>query len=141
MPPVLYVGGNSLVTGKTHFTSKIYPKIKCNHARLSYGLAQTCYVRIPPYHAEHTRPRQISQVKQHRARLVLGSETAWEPRVWYSFCSFAPWQHDDNMMSSCQLRRGVHGRRQSGCTALIDLLFRNERPPVTCSTSERGSYI
>ena len=48
----------------------------------------TSIVRIPPYHAEHTRPRQISQVKQHRARLVLGSETAWEPRVWYSFCTF-----------------------------------------------------
>ena len=37
---------------------------------------------LPPYHVECTRTRRISQVKQRRARLVLGSETAWEPRVW-----------------------------------------------------------
>ena len=51
--------------------------------------SHSIYVRVvvdckclPSYHDESTRTRQISQVKHRRARLVLGSETAWEPRVW-----------------------------------------------------------
>ena len=34
-----------------------------------------------PYHVEHTSSRLITEVKQRRARLVLGWVTAWEPRV------------------------------------------------------------
>ena len=37
--------------------------------------------RLRPYHVENTASRPISQVKQRRALLVLGSETAWESRV------------------------------------------------------------
>ena len=47
----------------------------------SYRHAAHTASRLPPYHVEYTRTRQISQVKQRRARLVLGSETAWESRV------------------------------------------------------------
>ena len=37
--------------------------------------------RLRPYHAEYTGSRPITEVKQRRARLVLGWETAWEYRV------------------------------------------------------------
>ena len=37
--------------------------------------------RQRPYHAENTSSRPITEVKQHRARLVLGWVTAWEHRV------------------------------------------------------------
>ena len=37
--------------------------------------------RVRPYHVESTPSRPIWQVKQRWARLVLGSETAWESRV------------------------------------------------------------
>ena len=36
---------------------------------------------LRPYHVENTRSRPITEVKQRRARLVLGWETAWEYRV------------------------------------------------------------
>ena len=39
-----------------------------------------------PYHVEHTGSRPITEVKQRRARLVLGWVTAWEPRVLLIFC-------------------------------------------------------
>ena len=38
-------------------------------------------LRLRPYRAENTPSRPIWQVKQRWARLVLGSETAWESRV------------------------------------------------------------
>lgn len=41
--------------------------------------------RQRPYHAENTSSRPITEVKQHRARLVLGWVTAWEHRVSLSF--------------------------------------------------------
>ena len=34
-----------------------------------------------PYHAENTGSRLITEVKQHRARLVLAWVTGWEYRV------------------------------------------------------------
>ena len=51
-----------------------------------FPLDVLCCVR--PYHAEHTPSRPIWQVKQRRARIVLGSETAWEHRVSYAFHFF-----------------------------------------------------
>ena len=33
---------------------------------------------LRPYHVEHTSSRPITEVKQHRAKLVLGWVTAWE---------------------------------------------------------------
>ena len=39
------------------------------------------YVRLRPYHVEYTSSRPITEVKQRRARLVLGWVTAWEYRV------------------------------------------------------------
>ena len=39
-----------------------------------------CYC-LRPYHAEYTGSRLITEVKQRRARLVLGWVTAWEYRV------------------------------------------------------------
>jgi hypothetical protein len=39
----------------------------------------TC--RLRPYHVENTGSRPITEVKQRRARLVLGWVTAWEYRV------------------------------------------------------------
>ena len=38
-----------------------------------------------PYHVESTGSRPITEVKQRRARLVLGWVTAWEYRVHYTF--------------------------------------------------------
>jgi hypothetical protein len=40
-----------------------------------------CKVRLRPYHVEYTSSRPITEVKQRRARLVLGWVTAWEYRV------------------------------------------------------------
>ena len=37
--------------------------------------------RQRPYHVESTGSRPITEVKQRRARLVLGWVTAWEHRV------------------------------------------------------------
>ena len=37
--------------------------------------------RQQPYHVESTGSRPITEVKQRRARLVLGWVTAWEHRV------------------------------------------------------------
>ena len=36
---------------------------------------------LGPYHVEYTGSRPITEVKQRRARLVLGWVTAWEYRV------------------------------------------------------------
>jgi hypothetical protein len=36
---------------------------------------------LGPYHVENTGSRSITEVKQRRARLVLGRETTWEYRV------------------------------------------------------------
>ena len=40
-----------------------------------------CCHRLRPYHVENTGSRPITEVKQRRARLVLGWVTAWEYRV------------------------------------------------------------
>ena len=45
-------------------------------------------LRQRPYHVEYTSSRSITEVKQHRARLVLGWETAWEHRVLLAFYFF-----------------------------------------------------
>ena len=37
---------------------------------------------LPSYHDENTRSRLITEVKHHRARIVLGWGTAWELLVW-----------------------------------------------------------
>ena len=42
-----------------------------------------------PYHDDNTASRLLSEVKHHRARLVLRWETTLESRVLF-FCSFAP---------------------------------------------------
>ena len=42
--------------------------------------------RQRPYHVEYTGSRPITEVKQRRARLVLGWVTAWEHRVPLPFC-------------------------------------------------------
>ena len=39
------------------------------------------FYRLRPYHVECTGSRLITEVKQRRARLVLGWVTAWESRV------------------------------------------------------------
>ena len=39
------------------------------------------YDCLRPYHVENTGSRPITEVKQRRARLVLGWVTAWEYRV------------------------------------------------------------
>ena len=40
---------------------------------------------LRPYHVENTSSRPITEVKQHRAALVLGWVTAWEYAVLYTF--------------------------------------------------------
>ena len=41
--------------------------------------------RSTPYHIEHTSSHPISEVKQHLARIVLRSETAWDLLVLLAF--------------------------------------------------------
>ena len=43
--------------------------------------SKTVNVCLRPYHVEYTSSRPITEVKQRRARLVLGWVTAWEYRV------------------------------------------------------------
>ena len=43
---------------------------------------------LRPYHVENTGSRPITEVKQRRARLVLGWVTAWEYRVLQTFAFF-----------------------------------------------------
>ena len=51
-------------------------------------LVECVVFRQRPYHVESTASRPISEVKQRRARLVLGWETAWEHRVLLAFTFF-----------------------------------------------------
>jgi len=39
---------------------------------------KTIFICQRPYHVENTSSRPITEVKQHRAQLVLGWVTAWE---------------------------------------------------------------
>ena len=43
---------------------------------------------VRPHHVDNTPSRPIWQVKQRWAHLVLGSETAWESWVLWTFCFF-----------------------------------------------------
>ena len=56
------------------------------HSKLTLGesnylFGSTLNRRLRPYHVENTGSRPITEVKQRRARLVLGWVTAWEYRV------------------------------------------------------------
>ena len=86
---------------KTYSNNNILPKIISTHYKrqtISYSSrphVQTtlnCSVQLykeqmlllsrqRPYHVENTGSRPITEVKQRRARLVLGWVTAWEHRV------------------------------------------------------------
>ena len=59
-----------------------------SHAAEKDQRARQPSVRLRPYHVENTPSRPIWQVKQRWARLVLGSETAWESRVWKAFLHY-----------------------------------------------------
>ena len=48
---------------------------------LVYNASSRCHLCLRPYHVENTGSRPITEVKQRRARLVLGWVTAWEYRV------------------------------------------------------------
>ena len=95
MPPCLFAqpekpegGGWALrpppphTPSHTHLTPTIrpIPLSVCNGVNKS-----AVFRRQRPYHAENTSSRPITEVKQHRARLVLGWVTAWEHRVSLSF--------------------------------------------------------
>ena len=54
----------------------------CLHMQcLVYKYESVEFLRQRPYHVENTGSRPITEVKQRRARLVLGWVTAWEHRV------------------------------------------------------------
>ena len=55
--------------------------------RFKYALNQQVEC-LRPYHVENTGSRPITEVKQRRARLVLGWVTAWEYRVLQTFAFF-----------------------------------------------------
>ena len=70
-------------SGRTTLLSQI-----CMVWWIFFDMAKCCYstVRcIRPYHVENTSSRPITEVKQHRAALVLGWVTAWEYAVLYTF--------------------------------------------------------
>lgn len=60
----------------------------CKHFKIVYVMcvARSLFHRQRPYHVEYTGSRPITEVKQRRARLVLGWVTAWEHRVPLPFC-------------------------------------------------------
>ena len=100
----------SSLFSKTYSNNNILPKIISTHYKrqtISYSSrphVQTtlnCSVQLykeqisllsrqRPYHVENTGSRPITEVKQRRARLVLGWVTAWEHRVQlalpFAFC-------------------------------------------------------
>ena len=51
------------------------------HHTLYHRDTGNCTNCLRSFHVEYTRSRPITEVKQHRARLVLGWVTAWEYRV------------------------------------------------------------
>ena len=65
-----------------------------------------CDVRERPYHAENTCTRPITDVKQHRARLVVSWETRCEARVSFSFSTFFPWR---TRFTSRVTQHSIHG--------------------------------
>jgi hypothetical protein len=48
-------------------------------------MKKSIYIRQRPYHVENTGSRPITEVKQHRALLVLRWVTAWERSVPLAF--------------------------------------------------------
>ena len=53
-------------------------RLQLDHLIIKFSLYD---IRLRPYHVEYTSSRPITEVKQRRARLVLGWVTAWEYRV------------------------------------------------------------
>ena len=54
---------------------------RLNNQQRVYICNFSLHLRQRPYHVENTGSRPITEVKQRRARLVLGWVTAWEHRV------------------------------------------------------------
>ena len=66
-----------------------YKHKQTNKVKSQYSTAIFTFIsRQRPYHVEYTSSRSITEVKQRRARLVLGWETAWEHRVLLAFYFF-----------------------------------------------------
>ena len=55
--------------------------VLCTTVQAFKSLVKAVVPRLRPYHVENTSSRPITEVKQRRARLVLGWVTAWEYRV------------------------------------------------------------
>ena len=84
---------NQVSTISNEGVMRLTNTVKCNHTgtfirefitRSSYQEADRCLGStkcLRPYHVEYTSSRPITEVKQRRARLVLGWVTAWEYRV------------------------------------------------------------
>ena len=53
----------------------------CTYTQMLYERFGRWWHRLRPYHVENTGSRPITEVKQRRARSVLGWVTAWEYRV------------------------------------------------------------
>ena len=62
------------------FANCLLRRLFC-HLRLVYNPSDSATECLRPYHVENTGSRPITEVKQRRARLVLGWVTAWEYRV------------------------------------------------------------
>ena len=61
---------------------------RLNNQQRVYICNFSLHLRQRPYHVENTGSRPITEVKQRRARLVLGWVTAWEHRVQLAFIFF-----------------------------------------------------
>ena len=71
------------------FTSALTPVIQfCQNQTHIESAELTINYRVRPYVFENISSRPITEVKQRRARLVLGWVTAWEYRVSYTFDLF-----------------------------------------------------
>ena len=57
---------------------KVFQMKICVYLKTKFNSHLKC---LGPYHVECTGSRPITEVKQRRARLVLGWVTAWEYRV------------------------------------------------------------
>ncbi len=73
---------NHIVTELRKKTLSRMNKITDDFMEIMNRVNETNYHKcLRPYHVEYTSSRPITEVKQRRARLVLGWVTAWEYRV------------------------------------------------------------
>ena len=63
------------------YSAKYLGQLFCRTKNNTISSPNFIHSHLRPYHDEYTRSRLITEVKHHRARIVLGWGTAWEHLV------------------------------------------------------------